>query len=127
MDTYDQPNTEITDIKKIHSSSLVVNKGVLLILSPNFFGTTYIVQAEYNTIGRSAECDFVLNDTLISKKHFTITYEDTKFYIEDNGSRNGTFLNGKQLKKKTQLFYGDKISVGSTIIRFYLEEELEKK
>ncbi len=126
METYEQPGTEINDLKKLHSSSLVINKALLLILSPNFFGHTFKLNNEVVTIGRSMECDFIINDNLISKKHFLIIYEDNKFHITDNDSRNGTFLNGKLVKKKTSLFYGDKISVGSTIMRFYLEEELEK-
>lgn len=127
METYEQLNTEVNINKKAHPSSLLINKGVLLILSPNFFGTTHILQNNFDVTGRSLECDFIINDNLISKKQFVISHEDNKFFIEDQGSKNGTFVNGKQIKKKTPLFYGDKISAGSTIMRFYLEEELENK
>lgn len=123
----EQLNTAITDVKKLQNSSLVINKGILLILSPNFFATTHILNKAKHLVGRSQECDFIINDNLISKKHCVITIEDGKFFIEDVGSKNGTFINGKLLKKRAPLFYGDKISIGETIFRFYLEEKLEKK
>lgn len=127
MDSIEQPVTEINDLKKLQSTSLIIDKAVLLILSQNFFAKTHILNTQKQEIGRSSECDFVINDNLISKKHCTITYEDNKFYILDNDSRNGTYLNGKLLKKKMPLFYGDRISLGETIMRFYLEEQLESK
>lgn len=126
-DQLEQLNTVITDNKKIQISSLVINKGILLILSPNFFGTTSILDEEQHLIGRTQECDFIINDNLISKRHCVITNEAGKFFIEDIGSRNGTFLNGKPIKKKTALFYGDKVTIGETIMRFYLEEKLDRK
>lgn len=126
-DQLEQLNTVITDNKKIQISSLVINKGILLILSPNFFGTTSILDEAQHFIGRTQECDFIINDGLVSKRHCVITNEAGKFFLEDIGSRNGTFLNGKPIKKKTALFYGDKVTIGETIMRFYLEEKLDRK
>lgn len=123
----EQLNTVITDNKKIQISSLVISKGILLVLSPNFFGATSILNDTQHLIGRTKECDFTINDNLVSKRHCVITNEDGKFFLEDVGSRNGTFLNGKPIKKKSALFYGDKITVGETIMRFYLEEKLDRK
>lgn len=126
-DQLEQLNTVITDNKKAQISSLVVNKGILLILSPNLFGEISILNDTQHLIGRTSECNFIVNDNLVSKRHCIITNEDGKFFLEDIGSRNGTFLNSKPVKKKTALFYGDKISIGETIMRFYLEEKLDKK
>lgn len=126
-DQTEQLNTIITDNKKVQISSLVVSKGILLVLSPNLFGETSILDDTQHLIGRTPECNFIVNDSLVSKRHCIITNEDGKFFLEDIGSRNGTFLNGKPIKKKTALFYGDKITIGETIIRFYLEEKLDKK
>jgi pSer/pThr/pTyr-binding forkhead associated (FHA) protein len=126
-DLLEQLNTVITDNKKVQISSLVISKGILLILSPNFFGATSILDNTRHLIGRTSECNFTINDSLVSKRHCIITNEEGKFFIEDIGSRNGTFLNGKPIKKKTALFYGDKITIGETIMRFYLEEKLDRK
>ncbi|OHD05391.1 MAG: hypothetical protein A2Y34_09975 [Spirochaetes bacterium GWC1_27_15] len=121
-------NTELYYNNKITKNSILSNKGILVVLSPNFLGKTFIIDKQKIIIGRSDECDFVIKDPLISKEHCQITIDDNEqFFIEDLGSRNSTYLNGKELKKKTQIFYTDKILIGDTITRFFIEEKLEKK
>ncbi len=126
MEDLEQIKTEIFDFSKLQSTSLVFDKGVLIVLSSSGFATTYVIDAHMHLMGRSHECNFIVNDSLVSKKHCNITFEDGKFYVEDLDSSNGTFVNGKRIKKKTALFYGDKLSVGDTILRLYLEERIEK-
>lgn len=41
-------------------------------------------------LGRSRECDIIINEKFISQKHLIIWYEDGEWYLEDLGSRNGT-------------------------------------
>jgi len=128
IDKMDTVNTESFHKFKIGLSSLLEKRGVLLILSSNFIGKTFIIEKPRVLIGRSESADFCIKDPLISKEHCLITVsDDNKFFIEDLNSTNSTFLNGKEVKKKTQIFYGERIVIGETIIRFYLEEKLEKK
>ncbi|MBP7552726.1 MAG: FHA domain-containing protein [Spirochaetes bacterium] len=122
----DTLNTEINDINKLQFSSLLSKKGILLVLSPNFLGKSFIIDSRRLIIGRGNGCDFIIKDPLISKEHCRITIdENEKFFIEDLLSTNSTFINGKELKKKTQLAYGDRITMGKTILRFFLEEKSE--
>lgn len=121
-------NTVFYERNKIGSNSFLLNRGVLLVLSSNLLGTTFIIDKPENTIGRSDDNNIVIKDPAISKEHCQILVdEDNRFFIEDLHSKNSTYLNGKELKKKTEIFYGDKIIIGETIIRFYFEEKLEKK
>ena len=111
--------------RKVKSSGLLRNKGILLVLSENFFGNSYLLNKSENTIGRDENCDISVNDPLISKQHCVLESEDdSNFYIEDLGSTNSTFLNNKKLKKKTLVYYGDRILIGNTIFRFFLEEKV---
>ncbi len=107
--------------------SLLSNRGILVVLSSNFFGKTFVIDKSRMVIGRLDECDIAIDDPRISKRHCEIIFDkDDKFYIEDIGSKNFTFLNGKKIKKKFHLIYGDRIIVGSTIMRFYLEERIKE-
>ncbi len=111
---------------KLKSTSLLTDRGVLVILSSNYFGKSFIIDKINNIIGRHSSCDIIIKDPLVSKNHCRIIFEeDEKFYIEDLGSKNSTFLNEKELKKKEHIIYGDRIVIGNTIMRFYLEEKID--
>ena len=59
----------------------------------------------------------------VSRRHARITMSDGKYYLEDLGSTNGTFVNrGKRLAPGTRqrLNDGDEIIVGKTFLRFQL-------
>jgi hypothetical protein len=49
------------------------------------------------TFGRSSECDLRLSSDAASRKHAVIRLKGDAWYVEDLGSRNGTFLNGKKV------------------------------
>jgi DNA-binding response OmpR family regulator len=50
------------------------------------------------TLGRSRDCDFVVDTNAISREHLTVDFVDERqVIVRDLGSRNGTFLNGQQL------------------------------
>ncbi len=50
------------------------------------------------TIGRSVDCDIVLEDESISRRHARIGQEKGQCYIEDIGSRNGLLVNGSRTR-----------------------------
>jgi len=69
------------------------------------------------TIGRK-ECDIVLNDEKVSRKHASIIIiREGKYAVQDLASRNGTFVNGVRLTRR-DLQHNDLIRVGSTTLRF---------
>lgn len=74
-------------------------------------------------IGRAGNCDVILPFRTISKVHAMITRgADTGFRIGDAGSKNGTFVEGRQLEKGKAAPLGDgaSLSFGSLQLRFLL-------
>lgn len=71
------------------------------------------------TVGRSTENNISIPVNYMSKHHFTIRRENGVVHIEDNGSTNGIFLNGKRVTK-AQMKAGDVLSVFA--IRFSLQK-----
>ncbi|MEQ8168790.1 MAG: DUF3662 and FHA domain-containing protein [Candidatus Eremiobacterota bacterium] len=69
-----------------------------------------------NIIGRKEEHQIKISGSDISRTHGAIHIEGTTVMIEDLGSTNGTYVNGKIIKEKTQLKKGDFISLGDTVI-----------
>jgi pSer/pThr/pTyr-binding forkhead associated (FHA) protein len=92
----------------------------------SFKGNVFEVSETARTFGRQ---DFIrhIPDTeykFISRKHFTITKENGKFYVRDEGTANGTKLNGAEISGagKKELKDGDKITVADTVeLQFNIE------
>jgi ABC-type multidrug transport system ATPase subunit len=69
-------------------------------------------------IGRAADADLQLADGTVSRYHALIEWSDrTGYVLRDNGSRIGTFVNGR-LCDKHDLVFGDRIQIGPFLLRF---------
>ena len=70
------------------------------------------------TLGRAASSEVTVDDPFASAAHARIFPRGQFMYIEDMGSTNGTFLNGRQLRKPEQLRVADVIRIGDTEYRY---------
>ncbi len=68
-------------------------------------------------IGRSSDLDMVLVEDMVSRRHAKISSTDLEVYIQDMGSTNGTFVNGEKIAGRALLQEGDRILVGTSIIK----------
>ena len=86
------------------------------ILAPE---TRFSVQDGATSIGRSSASDIVLkSDDFASGRHAQLTRHGGLLYVEDLGSTNGTFVNGRKTVGATPLRHGDTVRVGSTTFRY---------
>lgn len=69
------------------------------------------------TIGRSPECDLVISDSSISRRHATVTQSPEGFRLKDEGSRFGSFVNGAAAEN-TLLRDGDEVRLGNILLTF---------
>lgn len=74
-------------------------------------------------LGRKEDCDLVLNDGSISRKHCRIFKRRGEMWLVDLESRNGTFLNGSRLEEERPLRDGDILRLGSQEFQFCTEKE----
>ena len=70
-----------------------------------------VLKSETVTIGRGSDNDFQLIDTTVSHVHARLIQIGDTLYIEDNGSTNGTYVNGVQVKRE-RLGSGDIAMIG---------------
>ena len=61
-------------------------------------------------IGRSPECQIIVEDPRVSRRHAMIRKQDGGFYLFDLGSFNGIYLNGSRVTAARQLRHGDTLS-----------------
>jgi serine phosphatase RsbU (regulator of sigma subunit)/pSer/pThr/pTyr-binding forkhead associated (FHA) protein len=77
-------------------------------------GKVYYLNKEVMILGRQAACDIVIPVTSVSREHAKITHADGEFYLYDNESRNGTYLNNNRMDTKLSevpLKNGDRIRI----------------
>ncbi|MGE0528963.1 MAG: FHA domain-containing protein [Bdellovibrionales bacterium] len=60
--------------------------------------TTKKVDGDLLTVGRAEDCNLSITHETLSRRHMSITLKDGQCFIEDHGSSNGTFINGKRLR-----------------------------
>jgi hypothetical protein len=72
------------------------------------------------TLGRSRECDCVLADPSVSRRHAELRRDGGRWLLRDLGSRNGTRVNGVRLLDEAEVCPGDRVSFGDA--RFRLRE-----
>ena len=69
------------------------------------------------TLGRGGGCTVPLAfDTFVSQVHARAFDRDGTLWIEDLGSRNGTFVNGEPVHAPTQVAKGARVQVGETVL-----------
>lgn len=71
-------------------------------------------------IGRRENCDIIITDSSVSRRHARVEYYQGSFKLSDLGSTNGTFVNGVRIDKKV-IEPGDAVKFGSTLCYFKVE------
>jgi pSer/pThr/pTyr-binding forkhead associated (FHA) protein len=67
-------------------------------------------------IGRSNDCQLLLEDDYVSTRHARITLTTAGYQVEDLGSTNGTFVNNQRLTQPTAFGPGDTLRIGRTLM-----------
>lgn len=68
-------------------------------------------------LGRHPDCEVQVNSNMVSRRHARMWQEGDEYRIEDLGSGNGTFLNGKKLEGPGVVKHDDRIKLGPILIR----------
>jgi DNA-binding winged helix-turn-helix (wHTH) protein len=79
----------------------------------------WVMDKDEVVVGRDEECDLTLANRQVSRQHIRVFKEADMYYVQDLESKNGTWVNGLQLKGKRELRDGDEIHVALVVrIRF---------
>ncbi len=77
-----------------------------------------------HVVGRHPQCEIVVPSGAVSRNHAQVVRRDGGFFVEDLGSRNGTFLNGDRITEPLPLRDGDEVRICDFRIRFEDETQL---
>ncbi len=105
-------------------------KPALVFLSGELIAVPIPLDREEVILGRALEADVRVNDTQVSRQHARLSTslkgDAEEYFVQDLDSRNGTFLNGRRIRRE-KLANGDKITIGDTILRFDLLDEIDRE
>ena len=73
--------------------------------------------AGWVTVGRAPTSNIVLDETCVSGTHARLLPRGQFYFVEDLGSTNGTFVNGKRVTD-AQLKYESRLRIGDTVFRY---------
>ena len=97
---------------------LVMNTG------PSAGARFELIRDEQNLMGRDWECRIVLNDPQCSRVHAELFFHEDGWWVRDNQSSNGTFVNG-QTVREARLMDGTEVRIGNSMFSF--SEQIVKK
>ena len=87
-------------------------------------GRMFQLDGERSVVGRSPECDVVLDVAAVSRRHVIVMQEDGQYFVQDLGSRNGTYVNQQRVVDRAPLRDGDQMLICDVLFQF---EEAQPK
>lgn len=74
-------------------------------------------------IGRDSRCDLCLDDTTVSAEHARLAFHHSQWWVEDLGSKNGTYLNHVPVLSAVVLKSGDELELGQAVLSIRFSEK----
>ncbi len=98
----------------------------LVVVEGPTLGQVFPLRASVCTIGRHQGCTVVLSSITVSRQHATITRQGETFYLVDDKSSNGVYLNGQKLPadQSCPLHHGDMLRLGEFLLLFKHDEKV---
>ena len=81
-------------------------------------GQSFPVLGDRVTLGRHPQCELVLENVAVSRQHARLLEVGDDFFVEDLGSRNGTFVNDEKVEGQAPLCHGDRIQLSDVVLQF---------
>ncbi len=93
--------------------------GVLKVLEGDILGRIVVLNHEKMVLGRHPNCEIVIDNAAVSRRHAQFLENHGTYYVEDLQSRNGTLVNGDRIEGRTELHDADLVKVCDVLMRFH--------
>jgi diguanylate cyclase (GGDEF)-like protein len=101
-------------------------QGTLMVLVGADVGAAFALASSSSIIGRSPQAQVTLEDDGISRNHARILHCKDHYELEDLSSTNGTFVGNTRVEGRIRLDEGARIQIGNTLLRFALQDQIER-
>jgi hypothetical protein len=106
------PEHEVGDLP-----DLAAGTGMLVVVRGPNAGSRYLLDRAETSVGRHADADIFLDDVTVSRRHVTLRKTDHGIELHDNGSLNGSYVNGERVEQRG-LATGDEVQIGRFKLMF---------
>ena len=114
---------EVHDEFPFPHDELEAGQALLLVKRGPNAGSTFLLDQDATTVGRSTGGDVFLDDVTVSRKHAIFERRTGgAWFVRDVGSLNGTYVNGEQVDE-TKLASGDEVQIGRFKVTFFAAGE----
>lgn len=96
----------------------------IVTLGPQDAGKVYRLDSGECLLGRRLDCHICIPDQRISRRHARVRREGDGYALEDLGSCNGTFVNGRRIQGSSKLRHGDEVEIGASRFRIDLSDDM---
>ena len=106
------PQHEVGDLPDLEPGT-----GMLVVVRGPNAGSRFLLDRERTSIGRHPDSDIFLDDVTVSRRHAIVSRGEHGMVVEDNGSLNGTYVNGDRVDRR-ELVTGDELQIGRFKVLF---------
>ncbi len=121
----DRLDQTIQDTCDMSAEGTVIQIPCLLILHGEDRGRRFQLRQGNTTLGRETDADVVVKDSRISRVHCTFRIDARGVSLYDNGSRNGTFVNGMRISGAAPVTADSRIRIGRTLMKLSYKSKEE--
>lgn len=100
---------------------------VIYTKDPSLLGKRFVLDRGPVHVGRGADNQIVLDGDSVSRRHAHWERRGDTWWVVDDGSTNGTYLNDELIKVQQPLTNGDRVKVGGLIFKFLTGEDVESQ
>ena len=122
--------TRVTQVSQEQPSEQASANDCLVVIytkEPTLLGKRFVLDQALTRVGRGADNQIVLDGDSVSRRHAHFERRTSAWYVVDDGSTNGTYVNDEQIPEGEQLQNNDRIKVGPTIFKFLSGADAEAK
>ncbi len=100
---------------------------VIYTKEPTLLGKRFVLEHTPTRIGRGADNHVILDGDSVSRRHAHLDRRGERWFVVDDGSTNGTYVNDEQIGADVRLSNGDRLKLGPTIFKFLTGADVESQ
>jgi len=122
--------TRVTAVGQVPVATDTKGNDCLVVIytkDPSLLGKRFVLEESPTRVGRGPDNQIVLDGDSVSRKHAYWERRGSQWWVIDDCSTNGTYVNDELINKEQPLTNGDRVKVGGLIFKFLSGDDVESQ